>query len=240
MARCRLYNNLRQRWPRSVALYDITRSGPPTPGVQPLYPRPFFSSLSTTHIFLFFRVPPPKIQIFRPRPSHPAPAHFSSKAALPPLSNPWAPAPPFLPHSKGLITQQMVTLSTYPDFLSDSFPGVPGHLGFSIIPMPGVIQMGPMTSELNEKLDFHDASRRCRWCHFVVLCVPNISSGDFMSYNFPTSPVGFLENADESRRLVKSLDRDEIADADADAETVKDADADADQCKHSQWNATGL
>ena len=50
-----------------------------------------------------------------------------------------------------------------------------------------------------------------------------------MNYNFPTSSVGVLENADESKRLVKSLDRDEIADADADAdaETVKDADADA-------------
>ena len=61
-----------------------------------------------------------------------------------------------------------------------------------------------------------------------------------MNYNVHASPIGFLENADESGRLVKSLDRDEIANADADAETVKDADADADQCKHSQWKATGL
>ena len=69
---------------------DRGGSGPPTPGVHPPYPHPFFSSLPLPPFFLTFfsRVPPPKIQIF----CHLPPAHFSSKAPPTPASLP--PGPP--------------------------------------------------------------------------------------------------------------------------------------------------
>ena len=61
-------------------------SRPPTHGVQAPYPRPIFPPYPRP-LISFFRVPPPKIQIFcrRPRPSDTAPAHLTSKAPLPPF-----------------------------------------------------------------------------------------------------------------------------------------------------------
>ena len=49
-------------------------SGPPTPGVEPPYPRPIFPPYPRPLFFpIIFRVPPPQIKIFRPRPSDPVP-----------------------------------------------------------------------------------------------------------------------------------------------------------------------
>ena len=77
-------------------------SGPPTPGDQPPYPRPIFPPTPAPFFsYFFFWVPPPKIQIFCPRPpAHltPTPAHFSSKDPYPRPTNPRAPVPPVLPH----------------------------------------------------------------------------------------------------------------------------------------------
>ena len=65
-------------------------SGPPTPGVQPPYPRPFFPPYPRPiFILIFFRVPLPKIQIFCPRPSDPRP--FFVKR--PPTPVPLTPGP---------------------------------------------------------------------------------------------------------------------------------------------------
>ena len=61
----------------------------PTPGFQPSYSRPILSSLPGTPApffsLYFFRVPPPQIQIYLPKPqahiSYPCPAHFSPKSS---------------------------------------------------------------------------------------------------------------------------------------------------------------
>ena len=86
-----------ERWGRTGG----GRSGPPTPGVQPPYPRPNFSSLPPPPFFsCFFLVPPPKIPIFAPapRPSDPRPLPiFRQKPPYPRLPNPRAPDPPVLP-----------------------------------------------------------------------------------------------------------------------------------------------
>ena len=72
-------------------------SGPPTPGVQPL-PPPIFPLPTPAHFFhyFFFRVPPPKIQIFLP----PTPAHLRPPPPPPPprprpvlVKSPPTPAP---------------------------------------------------------------------------------------------------------------------------------------------------
>ena len=72
-------------------------SGPPTPGVQPRYPRPIFSSLSTPPFFLiFFSDTPPKIQIFCQRPPPiwtPPPAHFRQHSPYHHPFNPRVPVP---------------------------------------------------------------------------------------------------------------------------------------------------
>ena len=53
-------------------------SEPSTPAVQPLHPRPFFSSLPPPPFFsFFFRVPPPKNQIFLHPPPPPPPPYLT-------------------------------------------------------------------------------------------------------------------------------------------------------------------
>ena len=71
----------------------------------PPYPRPFFH--------YFFRVPPPKIQIPAtpiPRPSDPAPTHFSSKAPPPP--------PPLINYENHTLTSDFVDLLHSHSFIS--------------------------------------------------------------------------------------------------------------------------
>ena len=73
-------------------------SGPPTPGVQPPYRCPIFSSYPHPIFSPFFRVPPPQIHILLPPPpAHLTPAHFSPKAPTP---APLIPGPnPPIPHT---------------------------------------------------------------------------------------------------------------------------------------------
>ena len=70
-----------------VGVGGATGLDPLTPGVQPPLAPPNFSSLPRPFfsLFLFYRVPPPKIQIFAPAHLTPVPTHFSSEATpLPP------------------------------------------------------------------------------------------------------------------------------------------------------------
>ena len=71
-------------------------SQPPTPGVQPPYPHPFFSFLPPSHFFLTFfgGYSRPIFRIFAPapRPSDPHPCPFFIKS--PPTPTPRTPKPP--------------------------------------------------------------------------------------------------------------------------------------------------
>ena len=74
-------------------------SGPPTPGVQPPYPRPFFLPIPAPFFIIFFGYPPPKIQIFysRPRSSDPCLRPLFVKSPPPhPVTS--GPLPPVFPH----------------------------------------------------------------------------------------------------------------------------------------------
>ena len=79
-------------------------SRPPTPGVQPPYPRPIFSSLPPPHIFPFFSGTPAQNSDFLPPPTAhlphrpPPPPIFRQKKTTPvPLTpDPRPPCPP--PH----------------------------------------------------------------------------------------------------------------------------------------------
>ena len=74
----------------------------PYPGVEPPYPAECFPPYSRPPFFpIFFRVPPSKIQIFRPRPFAPVPRPFFVLSPRPP--NPRAPVPPVLPHNVALV-----------------------------------------------------------------------------------------------------------------------------------------
>ena len=78
---------------------DRGGSGPPTPGVQPPYPRPNFSPLTPPPFFpyFFFSGTPAPNSDFRPRPApiwRSPPAHFSLKATLPPTPYLLGPQPP--------------------------------------------------------------------------------------------------------------------------------------------------
>ena len=74
-------------------------SGPPTPRVQPPYPRPVFPPYPRPLFSLFFfGYPRPNSDFWPPAPAHlTPPPYFSSQAPLPPPHQPRAPNPPVLP-----------------------------------------------------------------------------------------------------------------------------------------------
>ena len=88
-------SNVRRRWregyighfgcekinPSTLTRGRTGGSGPPTPGVQPPYPRPIFSYLPRPlFLYFFFGYPRPKFRFLHtPRSSHPRPRPFFVK-----------------------------------------------------------------------------------------------------------------------------------------------------------------
>ena len=136
-------------------------SGPPTPGVQPPYRCPIFSSYPHPIFSLFFRVPPPQIHILLPPPpAHLTPAHFSPKAPTP---APLIPGPhPPIPHTHTSVS------------VSISITGNQLALGFVLLCVLCNIIMISSTCAMTIWFVPNNHGQGCPWrnsqCHAIHMC----------------------------------------------------------------------